>query len=75
MHRSSIVLEGMADLMDALLPETEEEIPRSRVRLRKEDKDLIIEIEAEDTSALRATLSSYLRWISAGMSAKKAMEE
>ena len=38
---------------------------RSKMKLEKRDKNLILTIEARDTIALRAASNSYLRWISA----------
>ena len=75
MHRATLTLTDMPDMERVLSPETYEEIPRSRVRIRAEGRDLLIEVEAEDITALRAAISSYLRWISAAMSAKNVMEE
>jgi len=50
-------------LLKALLPETKKPATsRSKVNIRSEGKKLIIKVEAKDTSALRATLNSYLRW-------------
>jgi len=51
-------------LLKALLPETKKPTTsRSKVSLESEGKKLTIRIEAEDTSAFRATLNSYLRWV------------
>ncbi|UCD95928.1 MAG: hypothetical protein JSV35_05350 [Candidatus Bathyarchaeota archaeon] len=51
-------------LWDALLPETKRPTTvRSNVTLKKERNTLIMEIFSADTSALRATLNSYLQWI------------
>ena len=51
-------------LLTALAPETKRPTtPRSRVQLQGKGKRLTIRIEANDTSALRATLNSYLRWV------------
>jgi KEOPS complex subunit Pcc1 len=51
-------------LIIALTPETRRPTTsRSRVRLEGKGKRLTIRIEANDTSALRATLNSYLRWV------------
>ncbi len=75
MHEASLRLKGLADMDTAFLPETAEKIARSQVSVKKEGDALVIRIKAEDTGALRATLSSYLRYVSAAMSAKKAMEE
>lgn len=50
-------------LLKALLPETRKPTTsRSRISIEGKDKTLIIRIETKDTSALRATLNSYLRW-------------
>ncbi len=75
MHSALLVVDGISSIERALLPEIEEKIPRSEVSLRTEGDALVIEIKAEDTTALRASLSSYLRWLSAALSAKEAMEE
>ena len=37
---------------------------RFRAQLRREGQILILEVDADDLSALRAALNSYLRWIS-----------
>jgi KEOPS complex subunit Pcc1 len=53
-----------AIVMRALQPETKRRITsRSRVALQYKGSRLIIKAEANDTSALRASLNSYLRWI------------
>lgn len=50
-------------LLKALLPETKKPTTsRSKVSVEGDGKKLTIRIEAKDTSALRATLNSYLRW-------------
>lgn len=36
---------------------------RSRVRIGVRGRVLVLRFEAEDTSALRAVLNSYLRWV------------
>lgn len=52
---------GDADtLLSAVSPETFRELPRSRVTASAEDGSLVLEIVAEDSSAMRATLNSYL---------------
>jgi tRNA threonylcarbamoyladenosine modification (KEOPS) complex Pcc1 subunit len=51
-------------LIDALQPETQRPaMSRSRVSITAERRSLTLLIEAKDTSALRATLNSYLRWV------------
>lgn len=47
----------------SLLPEMDRNIPRTKVNLREDENSITIEIQAKDTSALRAALNSYLRWI------------
>ena len=53
---------GARIVRSSLSPEAGREIPRSRVRVRGEEDVAEVLIEAEDTSALRAALNSYLRW-------------
>jgi KEOPS complex subunit Pcc1 len=51
-------------LLQALLPETKKPATsRSKVIVEGANKKLTMRIEAQDTSALRATLNSYLRWV------------
>jgi len=48
----------------ALEPETKVSLARrSRAQIKSEGKRLKLIFEAADTSALRATVNSYLRWI------------
>ena len=70
MRRSATIRLEMASeklakaLLTALAPETKRPTTsRSRVRLKRNGRRLTIRIEANDTSALRATLNSYLRWV------------
>lgn len=56
------------DLLDAmktaLIPEAESpSSERSRTEVRIQGNELVIETVASDTSALRASLNSYLRWV------------
>ena len=51
-------------LLDALLPETRRPATsRSKVSIATQGERLILRIMAKDTSALRATINSYLRWV------------
>lgn len=51
-------------LLQALIPETRQSsTSRSKVSISGEGKLMMIRIEAADTSALRATVNSYLRWV------------
>jgi tRNA threonylcarbamoyladenosine modification (KEOPS) complex Pcc1 subunit len=73
MHRATLVFQlssGPARaLHGALLPETGEDVPKSRARCALEDGALRVEIEADDLSALRAAINSYLRWSDAALRA------
>jgi len=51
-------------LLKALLPETRKTVTsRSKVSVEGEGRKLVVRVEAEDVSALRAALNSYLRWV------------
>lgn len=51
-------------IADSLGPEVSNSSShRSKVSLHDENGLLVLEIEASDTTALRASLNSYLRWI------------
>ena len=57
-----------ADLLDAvktaLIPEAQSpSSERSRIEVRIQGNELVIETFASDTTALRASLNSYLRWV------------
>jgi tRNA threonylcarbamoyladenosine modification (KEOPS) complex Pcc1 subunit len=48
---------------NALKPETDRPTTtRSKRSLQKDGAFLVLEVEAQDTVALRATLNAYLRW-------------
>ncbi len=56
------------DLLDAvktaLIPEAQSpSSERSRTEVRIQGNELVIETFASDTTALRASLNSYLRWV------------
>ncbi|MDI6707913.1 MAG: KEOPS complex subunit Pcc1 [Candidatus Thermoplasmatota archaeon] len=50
-------------LRQALIPEGRREIPRTKIEIKAEKNKFLVRIEAHDTSALRAAINSYLRWI------------
>ena len=56
---------GAVDIIiKALRPEIESGISdRSKVRIKASEKGLIIEVSADDITALRAAVNSYLYWI------------
>ena len=62
-------------VMEALKPETEtSSTPRSKVYMNNEDKILILDFRAKDTSALRAAINSYLRLIAVAINLQKFTE-
>jgi tRNA threonylcarbamoyladenosine modification (KEOPS) complex Pcc1 subunit len=69
MHPCSLTVrirsENAEALYKALLPEAGV-LPgqRSRVNLRLEGNELVLEFEAEDTVAMRAAVNAFLRWVS-----------
>jgi tRNA threonylcarbamoyladenosine modification (KEOPS) complex Pcc1 subunit len=59
-------------VLEALKPETETSTTsRSKVDIKAEGQNLILEFKATDTSALRAALNSYLRLIGVAMNLQK----
>jgi tRNA threonylcarbamoyladenosine modification (KEOPS) complex Pcc1 subunit len=51
-------------VLEALKPETKSPATRrSKVQMNGEENSLTLNFEASDTSALRAAINSYLRWI------------
>jgi KEOPS complex subunit Pcc1 len=51
-------------LVNALTPEVNRQIgTRSKAKLTMDGLSLLLDVEAEDTVALRAALNAYLRWI------------
>jgi tRNA threonylcarbamoyladenosine modification (KEOPS) complex Pcc1 subunit len=69
MRRAVVVLEGdrMEVVGRALEPEGGCGIPRVRVHLTRGPRRVVLQVEAQDTSALRAALNSYLRWASVAL--------
>jgi tRNA threonylcarbamoyladenosine modification (KEOPS) complex Pcc1 subunit len=54
----------MHAMMQALTPEVNRQIGvRSKVTIKPEGQFLVLDVEAEDTVALRSALNAYLRWI------------
>ena len=62
-------------LFKALTPEINRQITtRSKTTLTKENQFLLLNVEANDTVALRATLNAYLRWINSTMNVLDTVE-
>ena len=47
----------------SLLPESKRIVPRTKVEIKNNKNKLVLNIIADDVSALRAAVNSYLRWI------------
>lgn len=64
MRRASIAIEGpeAALLRKALEPEAGRDVPKARISVAGKSNRVTITIDADDTSALRAAVNSYLRW-------------
>ena len=55
------IVSGMSDtIVASLRPEAVRELPRTRVSVGMDGKDGVISIDADDTTAMRAALNSYL---------------
>ena len=64
MRRATITFDGAdaAMVYEALRPETGRDVPKAHVSMVSRRNRLTLGIEADDTSALRAAVNSYLRW-------------
>jgi len=71
MYRARVEVEstkGLARVLSgALAPEVGEDLPRTSSRLEETDEGIVLHLEAEDLSSLRAALNSYLRWAHIGI--------
>jgi tRNA threonylcarbamoyladenosine modification (KEOPS) complex Pcc1 subunit len=62
-------------LVNALTPEINRQISsRSEVMLKRDFQVLVLDVEARDTVALRATLNAYLRWINSTVNVLETIE-
>ncbi|OPY31484.1 MAG: Transcription factor Pcc1 [Methanomassiliicoccales archaeon PtaU1.Bin124] len=52
-----------ATILTSISPEAGREIPRTKVRVDQDGQDVVLSVEANDLSAMRAALNSYLRWM------------
>jgi len=50
-------------IASSLLPESKRNVPRTKVEIKNKKNKLVLSITADDVSALRAGINSYLRWI------------
>jgi tRNA threonylcarbamoyladenosine modification (KEOPS) complex Pcc1 subunit len=62
-------------VLDSLKPEIKSPATnRARTRLKQEDGSLVLNVEADDTVALRASLNAYLRWINSILNVLEGLE-
>lgn len=50
-------------VVQSLLPELGKTVPRTQVNISENNVGITVSFKAETTSALRAALNSYLRWL------------
>ena len=67
--------EYLPSLLRALLPELKKTSNRSRVKIDADQSGIILNVEAKDTTALRASLNTYLRWISSNIEALEVIKK
>ena len=66
----------LSALVNALTPEVNRQIgTRSKATLTTDEQFLVLNVEAEDTVALRAALNAYLRWINSAMNVLEAVAD
>ena len=51
------------EIYQALVPELDDELHRSNVKLRLEDSSIRLKIRGEDTVSLRAALNTWIRLV------------
>jgi len=66
----------LSTLLEALTPEANAQVTRrAKVKLKEDGLFLVMNVEAEDTVALRATLNAYLRWINSMINVMHVVED
>ena len=58
---------------ESLIPEVKQKIPKTNIEISVFKNKFFMEIEAKDTSSLRAACNSYLRWINTALNVKKTV--
>ena len=58
-------------IAESLTPEIKNKIPKTKCEMKTKDKTIILKVESEDLSSLRAASNSYLRWINTALTVKK----
>ncbi len=73
MNLAEIVIEGIPHIADVLKPEEAEAI--SRAKVYQSGKRLLLTIEAESVSDLRAAINSWLRLIKMCVEIEEVLED
>lgn len=75
--RCMIEIEGDAPevIAQALMPEASSGVPGTKVEVSLSEGKVRISLCAEDVSALRAAVNSYLRWVKLADETRKASKE
>ena len=68
---------GSAERIErALAPEASREVPRSHARMsRPSEREIALDVDADDTGALRAALNAYLGWVRLAFEAEEIAQE
>ncbi|TRO52842.1 hypothetical protein E2P61_02800 [Candidatus Bathyarchaeota archaeon] len=65
----------LTTLLEALAPEAKSPVSlRTKAVLEREGDFAVLKVEANDTTALRAALNAYLRWIGSTMNVLEVVE-
>ncbi len=65
----------LTTLLEALAPEAKSSVSlRTKAVLEREGDFAVLKVEANDTTALRAALNAYLRWIGSTMNVLEVVE-
>jgi tRNA threonylcarbamoyladenosine modification (KEOPS) complex Pcc1 subunit len=65
----------LTTLLEALAPESKSPVSlRTKTVLEREGDFAVLKVEANDTTALRAALNAYLRWIGSTMNVLEVVE-
>ena len=68
--------QGVAEAVKAAIaPESERELQRTSVSIATEGNWLMLRIRADDTTALRAAVNSYTRWIQVAIDTANLAEQ
>ncbi len=70
-----ILCEDASIIKNVLDIESERDIPRTKITLGVTGNILKVHIEARDINALRAAITSYMRWIGLSMKVMEMIED